>query len=356
MWGNISPIPPCGEATKATSEYPPLDQLNPKPFYLYLLIVTITTMSRILRRFHSTSTQTAETVARQFLQKHHSLPPNSHTQVLDANQLQRLGATLHRPFPGIPPIGTPLPPCYHLAYFTPWQEEAELGSDGTDTSYNPDAPFTRRMWAGGTLAWDQSNVLRVGQSVTETTKVVSAAAKRTKAGEDMVVVGVEKRFENEDGVAVTDTRSWIFRPAITSPQLAIARPTEELPFPEPTRSAGMYYTRDFLQTPVTLFRFSALTFNAHKIHYNKEWCREVEGHRDLVVHGPLNLTLMVDFWRDTFRGRGFIMPKSITYRATHPLYAGEPYRIILQGVQKMSTLRIFDSYGNICMTGTIIDT
>src|SRR5271168_4480777 len=59
------------------------------------------------------------------------------------------------------------------------------------------------------------------------------------------------------------------------------------------------HTRDFTQTPVSLFRFSALTFNGHKIHYSKEWCQQVEGHRDIVVHGPLNLINMLDFWRDT---------------------------------------------------------
>ncbi len=85
--------------------------------------------------------------------------------------------------------------------------ESELGLDGTDKSYNPDAPFTRRMWAGGELHWTGSkNLLRVGQTVTETTEVKSAEGKKTRAGEEMVVVGVEKRYENEDGLALVDRR------------------------------------------------------------------------------------------------------------------------------------------------------
>jgi hydroxyacyl-ACP dehydratase HTD2-like protein with hotdog domain len=110
--------------------------------------------------------------------------------------------------------------------------------------------------------------------------------------------------------------------------------------------------RDFTQTPVTLFRFSALTFNGHKIHYNREWCREVEGHRDLVVHGPLNLINMANLWRDV-QGQD-VVPKKVTYRATSPLYAGEKYRVIMEEEQtKMSNMRIVDSYGKISMVGQI---
>src|SRR5689334_7706775 len=115
-------------------------------------------------------------------------------------------------------------------------------------------------------------------------------------------------------------RNWIFRPEITIPRVPEPKP-EEVPFPNGK------HTRDFNQSPVSLFRFSALTFNGHKIHYNQDWCREVEGHRNIVVHGPLNLINMVNLWRDVKGGDTF--PKKITYRATSPLYAGEGYRIVL---------------------------
>lgn len=140
-------------------------------------------------------------------------------------------------------------------------------------------------------------------------------------------------------------RNWIFRPEITIPQAPASRPPE-VPLPEGK------HLRDFTQTPVTLFRFSALTFNGHKIHYNREWCREVEGHRDLVVHGPLNLINMVIFWRDV-RG-GDIFPKKITYRATSPLYAGEKYRVVMDEEEnKITAVKIVDSYGNTSMVGRI---
>lgn len=97
-------------------------------------------------------------------------------------------------------------------YFTPAFLENELGADGTDTSYNPASPFTRRMWAGGEVHWPRGkdgkpNCLRVGQEVQETTRVLSAEPKVVrKTGEEMIVVGVEKEFRNENGVAVLDRR------------------------------------------------------------------------------------------------------------------------------------------------------
>ncbi len=161
-----------------------------------------------LRRLNSSPSATS--IASQFLEKSQSLPPYTQTQFLDANQLQRLSATLSRRelAQSLPKNGTPLPACYHLAYFTPSQLEEELGQDGTDTMFNPPRPFTRRMWAGGELEWigGEANRLKIEQEVKETTKLVSAAGKKTKAGEEMVVVGVEKAYENEKTVALIDRR------------------------------------------------------------------------------------------------------------------------------------------------------
>jgi hydroxyacyl-ACP dehydratase HTD2-like protein with hotdog domain len=163
------------------------------------------------RPFHRLYTSTpAASIASQFLSKSQLLPPHVQSQILDANQLQRLSATLSRSelSQALPKNGSALPPCYHLAYFTPAQVEEALGRDGTDTTFNPPSPFTRRMWAGGELEWlgGGNNKLRVGQQVTETTKLISAVGKKTREGEEMVVVGVEKAYENEDGVALIDKR------------------------------------------------------------------------------------------------------------------------------------------------------
>lgn len=180
------------------------------------------------RRTFTTSTRffsadpPAASIAASFLSRFQTSGPQTRTQTLDANQLQLLTLTLNRPslFPGspslsntnAPPLDTSVPPGYHLVYFTPAFLEGELGADGTDASYNPEPPFTRRMWAGGEVLWPRGadgkvNPLRVGQEVCETTRVLSAEAKVVKkTGEDMIVVGVEKEFANEHGVAIIDRR------------------------------------------------------------------------------------------------------------------------------------------------------
>ncbi|RAK97862.1 putative C6 transcription factor [Aspergillus ibericus CBS 121593] len=307
-----------------------------------------------LRTSTSTSTSTsASAIATSFLSRFQSLGPQTRTQTLDANQLQLLSLTLNRPslFPNAPsltntptslPPDTPLPAGYHLVYFTPAFLENDLGADGTDTSYNPASPFTRRMWAGGEVHWPRGidgkpNYLRVGQDVQETTTVLSAEPKIVrKTGEEMIVVGVEKELRNEYGVAVLDRRNWVFRKALTTPtptpsSTPPATPAFNGPASSSTTTNGNTHTRTLRQTAVTLFRFSALTFNPHKIHYSTPWARDVEGHKDIVVHGPLNLISILDLWRDTRKGEGedLVLPEKITYRATSPLYAEEEYRIVL---------------------------
>ncbi|CAI6310171.1 unnamed protein product [Periconia digitata] len=325
-------------------------------------------MALMTRRFlHSTprffKTASAQEACIELFARFGSSPVSIRSQLLDANQLHLLNATLNRASTSSssPQDGTPVPAGYHLVYFTPSASESELGSDGTDRTVNPLRPFTRRMWAGGELEWSQApdTALRIGQTVQETTKLTSAEAKKSKTGAEMLVVGVEKTFSNECGVALTDRRSWVFQQEITTPMPVPPRLADKA-FENPGVGDGMYY-RDFKQSPVSLFRFSALTFNGHKIHYLPEWCREVEGHRDAVVHGPLNLINILDLWRDSRRGisensEGIALPRRIKYRAMSPIYVGEDYRIVLQkdvGDTKTYKVELWDSFGRVGMKATI---
>lgn len=319
-------------------------------------------MAHVARRLFTTTTcrqaSAAEASAEIFERFGNGKPVSIRKQILDANQLQLLSITLNRTptSSNPPPGGTPVPPGYHLAYFTPSINESELGLDGTDRTVNPLSPYTRRMWAGGELTWaqDANALLRVGQEVRETTRLLSAEPKKLKNSADMLVVGVEKTFENGKGIALVDKRNWVFQTAI-SPDNPLTPPAK----PEGKALPVGEHTRDFCQSDVTLLRFSALTFNAHKIHFSPEWCREIEGHRTCVVHGPLNLINMLDFWRDTAKsGNSEVAPRSITYRAMSPLYMGEPYRILLaprgQGNRSDEcSAEIWDSYGKQSMKGTI---
>ncbi|OHE93148.1 hypothetical protein CORC01_11560 [Colletotrichum orchidophilum] len=140
-------------------------------------------------------------------------------QLLDSNQLQRLSLTLNRKelHPGIdisseaPAQGTPLPPGYHLVYFTPVGVESELGMDGTDKTFNAGAPFTRRMWAGGKMQFVEGTSLKAGEMVEEWTRLVGATPKKSRSGDEMVLVDVEKEFWGRDGLVVKDQRQVFVR-------------------------------------------------------------------------------------------------------------------------------------------------
>ncbi|KAK4185722.1 mesaconyl-c(4)-CoA hydratase [Podospora australis] len=309
------------------------------------------------------------------------------TQLLDGNQLQKLSLTLNRKelHPGLditenaPPNGTPLPPGYHLVYFTPSQLEEDLAPDGSDRTFNSPGPFTRRMWAGGRMNWHHdAPPLRVGDEVTETTQILDVSAKKSRDGSEMVLVDVLKEyFVPGGGRALSDQRSWIFRKppspthtiasATTSPPPSNIRTSINDTFPASPSEEEQegFPTRHILLSPVALFRFSALTFNAHKIHYNDPWTRQVENHPSVVVHGPLNLINMMDYWRDVHSHSSFSgnPPTSVDYRALSPVYAGDEYTITTasleagqSGKKKTAYSKVglvVEKRGVVCMRGEV---
>ncbi|RVX72225.1 hypothetical protein B0A52_04429 [Exophiala mesophila] len=356
-------------------------------------------------RCQQSKTADPQAIATAFLEKFSNGQSFVRRQLLDANQLRLFSLTLNRahlwPSSEVlraktleevePKQGTPVPAGYHLAYFTPAQLPGVLGLDGTDASFNPEAPFTRRMWAGGECEWpgagpvvgggagsDTRAYLRVGEVATEVTKVLSCEVKRIKkTGEDMLVVGVEKEFRNgKDELCVLDRRNWVFRPAFdpAKPAPQVAKP-DELSKTELEQQAQGKIVRHYNRDETTLFRFSALTFNGHRIHYDKPWATQVEGHRNIVVHGPLNLIAMLDLWRDetlhqgvgSGRGGGgaegeaegsLVYPKKVEYRATSPVYAGEGYRVMMNDDavgSQVAEVQVISDDGTVCMKGKISD-
>lgn len=262
------------------------------------------------------------------------------SQFLDANQLQKLSLTLGRPtLSGIdvssraPPPGTPIPPGYHLVYFTPNGLESELGADGSDKTYNAPDPFSRRMWAGGKMKW--TGELKVGEEAEERTRLVSATAKKSKSAGELILVEVQKEIETKSG-KVADTRSWVFRPVVEAETVKMTSMQGPTTIQDVKDGSGLI--REYKWSPVGLFRFSALTFNAHKIHYNEAWTAGIEGHPGVVVHGPLNLICSLDYWKDVNQR----LPTEVAYRAMAPVYSGDEYKIRADGdavvVQKQDTI------------------
>ena len=110
-------------------------------------------------------------------------------------------------------------------------------------------------------------------------------------------------------------------------------------------------------SPISLFRFSALTFNAHKIHYDQAWSTGIENHKGFVVHGPINLINMLDYWRDVCGQNGAKEVAEISYRATSPLYSGDVYQVRSTKVEGKGGKydMLVEKDGKKCMTGTITE-
>jgi 3-methylfumaryl-CoA hydratase len=209
---------------------------------------------------------------------------------------------------GDPPgPGDELPPFWHQLYGAPVVRADETGPDGHERKgvFLPPVPLPRRMWAGGRLRIERP--LLVGELARKVSTVRSVTPKAGRTG-PLVFVVVEHRVETGAGVALVEEQDIVYRePAPPGG----AAPRRE----EPGR-----WRRAWAPDAVLLFRYSALTYNGHRIHYDAPYARGVEGYRGLVVHGPLLATLMLDLVRRELPGRAV---RSFDYRGTAPLIAGE---------------------------------
>ncbi|KAL5093587.1 hypothetical protein Trisim1_010316 [Trichoderma cf. simile WF8] len=328
--------------------------------------------SRTIRHVSTTPAPHIKTAAEaaSHLLEHFAHKVTKRSQYIDPNQVQKLAIMLGRPVLNghdtrrvNVPTGTPIPPAYHLVYFTPDDLEAELGADGSDRTFNAPAPFTRRMWAGGHMKFEKHNPLRVGEEVEEHTKLISAVAKTSRSAGEMVLVEVEKKMYGSQGLALVDTRSWVFRPVLHSNAregVALRSVDGNIlaasSIFDVVNDSNAFPIRKLSWSPVGLFRFSALTFNGHKIHYNEDWTRNAEGHPGVVVHGPLNVINLLDYWRD-FHGEG-TGPDEIIYRAMSPVYGGEEYQIRTLDILEITDSKVFEvaaeKNGVIIMKASII--
>ncbi len=212
-----------------------------------------------------------------------------------------------------PSLGDELPPCWHWLYFLEAKPAAELGSDGHPKrgGFLPPVPLPRRMWAGGRLEFLQP--LRIGDAIRRDSTILSVETKRGRSG-SLVFVTVQHVVSNAAGIAVREEHDIVYREA--------ARPGDAPP--EPTLAqANPAWHRSLTGDPVLLFRYSALTFNGHRIHYDLDYARHEENYPGLIVHGPLQTTLMLDLCR-----RHMQRPvKKLDYRARQPMFHGETFSI-----------------------------
>ena len=207
-----------------------------------------------------------------------------------------------------------MPPLAHWLFFLPLARQSTLGPDGHPQrgGFLPPIDLPRRMWAGGRLQFLQP--LRVGDAITRTSRIAGVDAKSGKSGA-LAFVTVSHEIGCPRGVAIAEQHEIVYRDA---PQPGAVPPTP------PAAAADETFSRRIVPDPVLLFRYSALTFNGHRIHYDRSYVTEVEGYPGLIVHGPLIATLLMDLLR---RERPRAVVKGFSFTAKSPLFDLHPFDV-----------------------------
>ncbi|MGN6703139.1 MAG: FAS1-like dehydratase domain-containing protein [Burkholderiaceae bacterium] len=231
--------------------------------------------------------------------------------IATATPVAALAATLNRDNPA-PNPGDSLPPLWHWLYFLPIHRQDELGPDGHAArgGFLPPVPLPRRMWAGG--RFQVHHPLRAGEPISRTSTIADVSMKEGRTG-PLVFVLVRHEISDRDGVAITEEHDIVYR---ENP-----RPDDVPPKPQ-AAPADAAWTREIRPDDVLLFRYSALTFNGHRIHYDRRYVTEVEGYPGLVVHGPLIATLLVDLLQ---RQMPDARVTAFRFRAVKPLFDIAPF-------------------------------
>ena len=234
------------------------------------------------------------------------------TDRLDLRQVRHFQATLDRE----PTLneGDPLPLFWQYLYFNPRIRASELAEDGHERlgRFVPDLGLPRRMWAGGGL--EIAKPLLIGETARKVSTIRGIERKTGRSG-DLAFVTITHDYDVDGEHRFTETQNVVYRqpPAPDAPT----------PAPKPAPDGAMF-TREIRPDPVLLFRYSALIFYGHRIHYDSDYTRNVEGYPDLVVHGPLTATLLMDLGADHLDGR---LVTGVSIRAMSPLFANTPFHL-----------------------------
>jgi len=228
--------------------------------------------------------------------------------VVTATPYAALSATLDRA-PERPAAGTPLPPLWHWLYFLPLYRQSEVGPDGHAKrgGFLPPVPLPRRMWAGSQFEFSQP--LRVGDRIRRVSTIADVTEKSGRSGA-LVFVKVRHEITANDQPApsIIEFHDIVYREA--------TKPGDVAPPPKPA-PASSAWQKHWVPDDVLLFRYSALTFNGHRIHYDRKYVTEVEGYPGLIVHGPMIATLLLDLLRSQ---RPDAVVRRYEFRAVRPLF------------------------------------
>jgi 3-methylfumaryl-CoA hydratase len=254
------------------------------------------------------------------------------SDAVTAGPVAALSATLDRDDPP-PQPGDPLPALWHWLFFLDRYRASELGPDGHARRGGllPPVPLPRRMWAGSRFEFHHA--LRIGDQMTRETRVIDIKEKSGRSG-PLVFVVVRHEISNAAGLAIAEEHDIVYRghghPAPAQPAIVDAA-----------------WERTIHADDVLLFRYSALTFNAHRIHYDRRYATEVEGYPGLVVHGPLIATLLMDLLG---KHQPMANVARFSFRAVSPLFDVSPFVVCGKPEGKAIRLWAKDAAGNLAMS------
>jgi 3-methylfumaryl-CoA hydratase len=231
----------------------------------------------------------------------------SAADIVAPTSVAALAATLD--YDAAPNEGDALPPLWHWIFFRPIARQSLIAADGHPQkgSFLPDLGLPRRMWAGGRLRFPAPVI--VGERITRESTILDVSEKQGRTGK-LGFVTVGHRICCGDVTAIEEEHDIVYRePAV---------PGASAPAPTPAPRDAQWQ-RDIVPDETLLLRYSALTFNAHRIHYDKPYVTQVEGYPGLVVHGPLIATLLMDLLRRQLPDATVI---DFSFKAQRPCFAG----------------------------------
>ncbi len=266
---------------------------------------------------------------------------NQTSDIVTAQLMKGLRATLFMEI-GEPKPGDAAPFTTHWCLAPAVCPMSELGPDGLPTrgGFLPPVPLPRRMWAGGELEFFDS--LRVGDEVTRTSRIADVTMKTGSTGV-LCFVSVDHLVTTPRGTALRERQDIVYRDISTAQPSAPVKPAP----PPPTAQ----HRESHMADPVLLFRYSALTFNGHRIHYDRDYVTKVEGYPGLVVHGPMQAAFLVEF---AAKLHGGAAPKKFSYRGLQPLFEGSEFSLNATDTGAGMELWVANCAGQPTMKGTAV--
>ncbi len=256
--------------------------------------------------------------------------------VIGADQAVKLAATLDCPPPPLAD-GDPLPPGWHWCYFHEVTPLSGIGRDGHKAlgEFLPPVDLPRRMWAAGDI--EIATPLHIGETVEKMSTIEAVEEKQGRSGK-LVFVRVGHRFTGNMGADMREVHQIVYREA---PQPGAPVPPPQFPANAPN------WSRQMIAGPVQLFRYSALTFNSHRIHYDVDFCRNEEGYDGLIIHGPLTATMLMEVARELEPARAL---QRFSFRAVSPLTHVHPFSLHVRHTDTGLDLWACNHRGELAMT------